>query len=63
MYVTGNMKIHLHGLSSPNAEKEQFAKIVPSGAQGSCVSCLVSTMDADDVVTQGARASAAIVLT
>ena len=42
-------------------ETAQVVEILPYGS--TYLSCIVNTMSADDVVTQGARASAAMVVT
>ena len=67
-YVLANMKICLYFLPFLDAEMAQAIEILPHGRRGPVYILytymyIVSTVTADGLVTQGAMASAAMVLT
>ena len=57
------MRIYLHFLTFFNTEVAySLIEILLHGRQAICLSCVINTMAADDLAMQGARASAAMVL-
>ena len=58
--ISGNIKMYLDFLSFVNHEIVQVVEILQTR---SCLTCIVNSVAADDLVTQGARALAAMVLT
>ena len=63
-FVLGNMKIYLHVLSFCNTDMVLLVEIHAHGRRRPThFSCKVNIRDADDLETQGARTSAAMVLT